>query len=132
MTWDRARQRCLQQGGDLAIVDSEIKRRTIGKHLTEIDNFFPDVNIRAFIGIRKFDRWHWLGGRSILGDIWHHGYPLTSGAGRKCGLLDKRSLKWKLSQTKCNYELGFICESNDSKYIFMINILYDSFCMSTS
>ena len=129
MTWDRARQHCLQQGGDLAIVDSEIKRRTIGKHLTKIDNFFPDVNIQAFIGIRKLSRWQWSGGRSIPGDIWHHGYPhvLTSG---ECGVLVKISLKWKLFQTSCFYELGFICETRDSKYIRMINVLF-SVSMST-
>lgn len=132
MTWDKARERCLQQGGDLAIVDSEVKRQTIARHLTEIDNLFPDVNIQAFIGIRKLGRWQWLGGRSILGNIWHSGHPHVLWSG-ECGALAKISLEWKLLQTSCFYSLGFVCETHDSKYICMYGqCIIVLFLMSTS
>ena len=136
MTWDDARERCFNQGGDLAIVDSETKRQTIAKYLTEIDNLFPDVNIQAFIGIRKLGRWQWLGGMSISVDnIWHPGYPHILWSG-ECGVLVKYNHEWKLLQTSCVYTLGFMCETHDSKYTCMPNAFSFGFecccCMSFS
>ena len=34
--WNRARERCLQLGGELAVVETEIERKIIGDHLTNI------------------------------------------------------------------------------------------------
>lgn len=115
LTWDKGRDRCLQQGGDLAIVDSEIKRQTISRYLTKIDKLFPDVNIQAYIGIRKLGIWQWIGGRSSSGNIWHRGYPhvLVSG---ECAALVKGFVEWKLFQTSCFYLNSFVCETHESKY----------------
>lgn len=124
MTWDNARERCLQQGGDLAIVDSEIKRVIIASYLTVIDNLFPDVNIQAFIGIRKFGTWQWLGGKNISANIWHRGYPHVLKSG-ECGALVRDSLEWKLLQTSCSvYRLGYMCETHESKYFCMVSVVY--------
>lgn len=122
MTWDKARERCLQQGGDLAIVDSEIKRQTISSYLTEIDYLLPNVNIQAFIGIRKSGTWQWLGGGDILGNIWHRGYPQVLKNG-KCGALVWDSLEWKLLQSSCFSSLDYMCETHESKY-FVSSVFY--------
>ena len=122
MTWDDARERCLQQGGDLAIVDSELKRQIISSYLTAIDYQFPDVNIQAFIGIRKSSRWQWLGGANILANIWHFGYPQVLKSG-KCGALVWDSLEWKLLQTSCFSTLHYMCETYESKY-FCVSVMY--------
>ena len=116
MNWGKARQSCLKQGGDLAIVDNEIKRKAIDTHLTGIDKLFPHVNIRAYIGVRKIDVWQWLGGGHVSGDVWHRGYPRPS-TREKCAAFSRGSLQWKLFQTACFYTLGFVCETDESKYI---------------
>ena len=118
-TWDKAREFCLQQGGDLAIVDSEIKRNSIASNLTNIDNNFPGTYIRAFIGFRKFGEWHWLGGTNISASIWQLGYPDVLKSG-ECGFLARGSFDWKLAHTSCLYGLGFICETNERKSLVII------------
>lgn len=127
VTWDTARERCLQQGGDLAIVDSEIKRQIIASYLTVIDNLFPDVNVQAFIGIRKFGTWQWLGGKIISTNIWHSGYPHALWSG-ECGALVRGSLEWKLLQTSCSYTLGYMCETHESKCFCMVGVITWLYC----
>ena len=123
VTWDKARERCLQQGGDLAIVDSEIKRQIIASYLTVKDNLFPNVNVQAFIGIRKFGTWQWLGGKNIsTRNIWHRGYPHALWSG-ECGALVRDSLEWKLLQTYCFYTLSYICETHESKCLYMVSVI---------
>ena len=112
--WDKARKYCLQQGGDLAVVDSEIKRQAIASRLTVIDNRHPHVNIGAHIGLRQLGTWQWLGGRNISASVWHPGYPHIFNIG-ECAELTKGSLDWKLSQTSCHYTVGFLCETNERK-----------------
>ena len=118
--WDKARDFCLQLGSDLAVVDSEIKRKIIGYHLTNISSRYPLDDIRAFLGIRKFGTWHWLDGSNISTSIWHSGYPRVLER-RECGLLEKSwwSLdpEWKLSHMPCQWPWysGFICETDERK-----------------
>ena len=121
--WEEARESCLQQGSDLAVVDSEIERKIIGDHLTNISNKYPDDNINAFIGIRKFSTWHWLDGSNVSASIWHYGFPWFWARG-ECGLLEKGwwwSLDWKLSHWPCQWYSGFICETDQRKSFFTIN-----------
>ena len=119
--WKEARESCLQLGSDLAVVDSEIKRKIIGDHLTNISNKYPDDNINAFIGIRKLSTWHWLDGSSVSASIWHYGFPRVFERG-ECGFLGKWwSLEWKLFHMPCQwYYGGFICETDERKSFFTI------------
>lgn len=117
--WDKAREHCLQQDGDLAIVDSEMKRQTVASHLNDIDDRHPDINIAAFIGIRKFGTWQWLGGRNISSSVWHSGYPHALKSG-KCAALARGPIDWKLLQSSCRYTIGFICETSERKYLLMM------------
>lgn len=121
--WGDARKSCLQLGSDLAVVDSETERKIIGDHLTNISNKYPDGNINAFIGIRKFSTWHWLDGSSVSASIWHYGFPWFWARG-ECGSLEKGwwwSLDWKLSHWPCQWHSGFICETDQRKSFFTIN-----------
>ena len=124
--WVKARESCLQQGSDLAVVDSEIKRKIIGDHLTNIANRYPRDNIDAFLGIRKNRTWIWLDGTSVSASIWHSGSPDVSNSGQ-CGLLAKGSLQWKLAHGSCGYRLGFICETDERKSFVMVKSLQGFF-----
>ena len=124
--WGKARESCLQQGSDLAVVDSEIERKIIGDHLTNIANRYPGDNIKAFLGIRKFRTWRWLDDSSVSASIWHSGYPDVSKSGQ-CGLLEKRSLQWKLARWSCGYRRSFICETDERKSFVMVKSLQGFF-----
>ena len=121
--WNWARWLCKRLESDLAVVESEIKRKIIANHLTNISKKYPDENIKAFLGIRKFGTWHWLDGSNISTSIWHFGYPNILWSG-ECGLLVKRfSPEWKLFPVSCSrrYYAGFtICETDESKSFIMV------------
>ena len=122
--WDWARWSCKLLGSDLAVVESEIQRKIIANHLTNISKRYPDENIKAFLGIRKFGTWHWLDGSNISTSIWYSGYPDILWSG-ECGLLEKWwfSLEWKLFPVSCSrrYYVGFtICETDESKSFIMV------------
>ena len=118
--WNEAREVCLQLGGELAVVKTEIERKIIGDHLTNIAKRYPGDNIKAFLGIRKFGTWHWLDGSNISTSIWHSGYPDVLWSG-ECGVLAKLSAEWKLAQEFCLYTFGFVCETDERKSVVMIN-----------
>ena len=118
--WYKARESCLQQGSDLAVVDSEIERKIIADHLTNIANRYPGENIKVFLGIiRKFGTWHWLDGSNISTSIWHSGYPDVLKTG-ECGLLAKLSREWKLAHVSCRFGSRFICETDERKSLVMV------------
>ena len=118
--WNEAREVCLQLGGELAVVKTEIERKIIGDHLTNIAKRYPGDNIKAFLGIRKFGTWHWLDGSNISTSIWHSGYPDVLWSG-ECGVLVKLSAEWRLAQEFCLYTFGFVCETDERKSVVMIN-----------
>lgn len=110
-TWDGARDYCLRQGGDLAVVDSETKRKAIASRVTHVYTW------RLFIGIRKKGAsWQWSGDKNISSAFWHPGFP-NSGA---CVALDKRSHDWKLFTTSCFLNNGFLCQTTERKYFLLV------------
>ena len=123
--WNSARVSCQRLGSDLAVVESEIKRKIISEHLTNISNKYPDDNIKAFVGIRKFGTWHWLDGSNISASIWRFRYPdILSGSG-ECGFLVKRwfSLEWKLTPVSCSRRRPVrftVCETDERKSLVMV------------
>ena len=121
--WDWARWSCKLLGSDLAVVESEVQRKIIANHLTNISKKYPDENIKAFLGFRKFGTWHWLDGSNISTSIWLSEYLDILWSG-ECGLLVKWfSLEWKLFPVSCSrrYYVGFtICETDESKSLIMV------------
>ena len=121
--WNWARWSCKRRGSDLAVVDSEIKRKIIAEHLTNISKKYPDDNIKAFVGIRKFGTWHWLDDSNISTNIWHSGYPDITWSG-ECGLLYEWWFpqEWKLISVSCSrrYPVGFICETDERKSFVIV------------
>ncbi|PFX21360.1 G-protein coupled receptor GRL101 [Stylophora pistillata] len=53
VNWQIARQNCRTHGGDLAIVDTEIKREAMNTRLAERDQLLPNIDIQVFIGIQR-------------------------------------------------------------------------------
>ena len=121
--WNWARWSCELLESDLAVVESEIQRKIIANYLTNISKKYPDENIKAFLGIRRFGTWHWLDGSNISTSIWYSGYPdiLRSG---ECGLIVKWfPLELKLIPVSCSrrYYVGFtICETDERKSFIMV------------
>ena len=121
--WNKARESCFRLGSDLAVVDSEIKRKIIGYHLTAISKVYLNDNIRAFLGIRKFGIWHWLDGSKISTSMWLSEHPWIFERG-ECGLLVKSwSLEWKLAHIPCWWYSGFICETDERKSFVTVNVI---------
>lgn len=119
--WQTARQNCQEQSSDLAIVDTEIKRKAMDTRLDKKDQHLPNVDIQVFIGILRLSLWQWLGDGHISADSWHQGYPLRSPT-QHCGFLEKRS-QWKLLQSQCNFQRSYLCETEESTYINIIILL---------
>ena len=42
--WSEAWDFCKRKGGDLAVVDSELKRKAISNHLGNVSQYFPTVS----------------------------------------------------------------------------------------
>ena len=117
-TWYGARDYCLRQRAELAVVDSEVRRKIIGSRLTAIDTEHPDATIhRAFIGISKHAMWWWIGGKNILSSSWIPGYPKPRGG---CAALAKASPDWKLFSGQCAEDRGFICQTMERKYFLIV------------
>ena len=122
VNWQIARQNCRTHGGDLAIVDTEIKRKAMNTRLAEKDQLLPNIDIQVFIGIQRLGLWQWLENEQISVDSWHRGYPFVSPL-QKCGILGRLS-QWKLFQSQCNFRESYLCETEESTYINTIILLY--------
>ena len=111
--WSEARYLCIRKGGDLAVVDSELKRRTIAYRLNNMRHSYPRI-YRVYIGLCKLVTWKWLGGSSISSNYWHRG-ELDDLKFGECALVMRRSYAWKLAKGQCSQH-GFLCETNERKY----------------
>ena len=110
--WNEARSFCNGKGGDLAVVDSEMKRKTIANHLDNMRRSYPID--RVYIGLFKLVTWQWLGGSSISSNYWHRGELDDLKVG-ECALVMRRSSAWKLAKGQCSHH-GFLCQTNERKY----------------
>ena len=115
--WMEARTYCKNQGGDLAVVDSELKRQVIASRLDNINSLYPNVALyRVSIGVLRLAMWQWLGGRIITSDYWHRGLPDPLKF-LGCAVLQRwSSVGWKLVQVQCNFEKEFLCQTKESKH----------------
>ena len=118
ITWDEARYFCKKRGGDLAVVDSESKRKAIANHLQNVSRSYPHVVInKAHIGLRRLVRWQWAGGHNISSKYWHRGEPNVLKVGNSA-LVTRRSSTWKLAKEKRSHH-GFLCQTNKRKNFFI-------------
>ena len=114
--WSEARDFCKRKGGDLAVVDSELKRKAISNHLGNVSQNM------VYIGLRELVIWHWLGGSSISSNYWHRGEPDDLKV-EECALVVRRSSAWKLAKGRCSHDQhrGFLCQTNERKF-FLSNV----------
>ena len=96
----------------MAVVDSEMKRKTIANHLDNMRRSYPID--RVYIGLFKLVTWQWLGGSSISSNYWHRGELDDLKVG-ECALVMRRSSAWKLAKGQCSHH-GFLCQTNERKY----------------
>ena len=115
VTWSQARNFCKRRGGDLAVVDSESKRKAIAIHLHNVSLSYPYVFIKkAHIGLRKLLRWQWRGGSDISSNFWHRGEQDDPKVGESA-LVMRRSSAWKLARGQHSNH-GFLCQANKRKH----------------
>ncbi|XP_074619878.1 uncharacterized protein LOC141878749 isoform X1 [Acropora palmata] len=110
-TWDEARYFCKKRGGDLAVVDSELKRKAIDIHLHNVSLVYHHVVMnKAHIGLRRLVMWQWPGGSNISSSYWHRGEHDDLKVGNSA-LVMRRSSAWKLAKEK-HSDHGFLCQTN--------------------
>ncbi|XP_067041831.1 uncharacterized protein [Acropora muricata] len=109
--WSEAWDFCKRKGGDLAVVDSELKRKAISNHLGNVSQYFPNMHM-VYIGLRELVIWHWLGGSNISSNYWHRGEPDDLKV-EECALVARRSSAWKLAKGRCSQHHGFLCQTNE-------------------
>ncbi|XP_074619397.1 uncharacterized protein LOC141878381 [Acropora palmata] len=114
ITWGEARYFCNKRGGDLAVVDSELKREAIDIHLHNVSlvNHHVVIN-KAHIGLRELVRWQWPGGSTISSNYWHRGEEDVLKVGESA-LVTRRSSAWKLAKVKTSSH-GFLCQKNERR-----------------
>ena len=117
--WSEARHFCKRNGGDLAVVDSELKRKAIANHLDNVKLYYRNIS-RVYIGLRELVTWQWLGGSDISPNYWHRGEPDDLKV-EECALVMRRSSAWKLAKGQCSRH-GFLCQTNERKYLLSNNI----------
>ena len=117
--WSEAWHFCKRKGADLAVVDSELKRKAISNNLGNVRQHYRNMHM-VYIGLRELVMWHWLGGSDISSYYWHRGEPddLTV---EECALLVRRLSAWKLAKGQCSRYHGFLCQTNERKY-FLSNM----------
>ena len=99
----------------MAVVDSDLKRRTIAYLLDNMRRSYPRID-RVYIGLCKLVTWQWLGGSSISSNYWHRG-ELDDLKVEECALVVRRSSAWKLVKGQCSQHHGFLCQTNQRKYL---------------
>lgn len=114
VTWSEARSFCKRRGGDLAVVDSESKRKVIAIHLHNVSLNYPKL-FRAYIGLQKLVRWQWHAGSTFSSNYWHRGEQDKVG---ESAVVTRRSSAWKLAKEKPS-DHGFLCQTNERKNLLL-------------
>ena len=118
VTWSEARSFCKRRGGDLAVVDSESKRKVIAIHLHNVSLNYPKFPInKAYIGLQKLVRWQWPGGSTFSSNYWHRGEQDVLKVGESA-VVTRQSSAWKLAKEKPSYH-GFLCQTNERKILLL-------------
>ncbi|KAI9516017.1 hypothetical protein NQZ68_020545 [Dissostichus eleginoides] len=113
-SWQEARQFCINQGGDLAVIDSREKHLAITELITNYqDPSRPIVHSGFWIGLRDIEEegiWKWLDGTSLTTGYWNDGEPNDSG-GEDCAATYPRGNPFKAwNDAPCNHILKWICQ----------------------
>ncbi|KAF3844798.1 hypothetical protein F7725_007961 [Dissostichus mawsoni] len=112
-SWQEARQFCINQGGDLAVIDSREKHLAITELITNYqDPSRPIVHIGFWIGLRDIEEgiWKWLDGTRLTTGYWNDGEPNDSG-GEDCAATYPRGNPFKAwNDAPCNHILKWICQ----------------------
>lgn len=112
--WHDARQFCISQGGDLAIVDTRDKQMAISDLINSFDDTSRTIAHRGFwIGLRDTEVegiWKWLDGRRMFEGYWNDGEPNNVG-NEDCAAVYPRANPFKAwNDAPCTFELKWICE----------------------
>ncbi|XP_038585553.1 uncharacterized protein LOC119910830 [Micropterus salmoides] len=113
-SWQEARQFCMRQGGDIAVIDSREKHLAISDLINNYqDPSRPTVYSGFWIGLRDVEEegtWKWLDGTRLNEGYWNDGEPNNQG-NEDCAATYPKINPFKAwNDAPCNHELKWICE----------------------
>ncbi|XP_056307509.1 ladderlectin-like [Danio aesculapii] len=106
-TWAEAEKQCVDLGGNLASIQSEVTHNFLLAYLKRQEKGIT----RTWIGAHdatQVDIWFWSDGSKFEYSAWHSGEPNNGGNAERCaemGFGDE--LRW--NDARCETRLNFIC-----------------------
>ncbi|XP_029317239.1 CD209 antigen-like [Cottoperca gobio] len=113
-TWQEARQFCMNQGGDLAVIDSREKHRAINGLLGNYQEPGRYISESGFwIGLRDVKEegvWKWLDDSRLIEGYWINGEPNNEGNEDCVASYPKMNPFKTWNDVPCNIVLKWLCQ----------------------
>ncbi|XP_059209951.1 CD209 antigen-like [Centropristis striata] len=112
--WQEAREFCMKQGGDLAVVDSREKHLAISQLINSFQVSIRSISQSGYwIGLRDVEEegtWKWHDGTRLTEGYWNDGEPNDQG-GEDCAATYPRNNPFKAwNDAPCTHGLKWICQ----------------------
>jgi Lectin C-type domain len=104
--WDIAQKICVQNGGELAMIDSDAENNTLFKRLgarIPVTNLWIGLNDEAIEG-----RFQWMSGEVVRTNLWHSGEPNNFQGNEDCVEWVTSDGRW--NDRPCTDSLPALCE----------------------
>ncbi|XP_056249289.1 CD209 antigen-like protein E [Seriola aureovittata] len=112
--WHQARQFCINQGGDLAILDTTEKNVAVNSLINNYHDSSRFISLNGYwIGLRDIDEegtWKWLDGRRMTEGYWNDGEPNNQDNEDCAATYPKNNPFKSWNDAPCGYSLKWICE----------------------
>jgi hypothetical protein len=108
--WDVAQRTCVQNGGELAMLDTDAENTTLFKHLgvkMALSNIWIGLNDQAIEG-----QFRWISGEPLEISIWHPGEPNDFEGAEDCVEWVTADARW--NDRRCSDALPALCEKPQS------------------
>ncbi|KAM4541868.1 uncharacterized protein PAE49_018726 [Odontesthes bonariensis] len=111
-SWQKARQFCQMQGGDLLVIDSKDKENMTVNYLMTHQDSKPDEGF--WFGLRDSEEegtWKWLDGRVLVEGYWGDGEPNDHHRNEDCAAVyPVRNFFKAWNDVRCDISRNWICE----------------------
>ncbi|CAB4036723.1 Hypothetical predicted protein, partial [Paramuricea clavata] len=120
VTWDTAREDCLQRGGDLVIPTSTTECVLLSQRASILQMSIPWIGL-----FRRYDgKFYNTCGKTPNFTRWYPNQPDNYGNREKCGhMLVNGKYKAKWNDMACNAKYSYICEFKQPRCEYLAKIL---------